>query len=71
MRSWTGRGTLGEVRHGSGDPRGGLGRVGGLSRKSRACGGKLGAVRDVSRTIPVVLDASGDTWGGPACVVVP
>ena len=62
----TDRGTLGEVRDGLRDPRGGpalwsgdplrgLGRVGGLSARSGTGRGTLGEVRD----------GLGDPWGGP------
>ena len=55
MRFGTGWGTAGEVRDGSGDPRGGPGRVEGPS-------GRSGTGR---RTHGEVLHGSGDYRGGP------
>ena len=49
---------LGEVRDGSWDDRGGLGRVGGPSRKSGTGWGTIGVVRD----------GSGETPRGPGLV---
>ena len=48
---WDGRGNYGEVRDGSGYPPGGLGRVGGPSRRSGTGRGTLGDVRDGRGTI--------------------
>ena len=42
-----GRGTFGEVRNGSLDPRGSQGRIGGTSRRSWTGRGTLGEVQDV------------------------
>ena len=43
-----GRGTLGEVRDGARDPRGGAGRVGGHTERSGTGRGTLGEVLDGS-----------------------
>ena len=59
MRSGTGWGTLGEVRDGEGDPRGGPRRVGGPS-------GRYGMARE---TLGKVRDGSEDPWGGLGQVV--
>ena len=48
VRSETGRGTLGEVRDGLGDPRGGPGRVRGPSERFGTVRGTLVEVQDVS-----------------------
>ena len=56
-RSRTGWGTLGEVRDGSEDPRGGPGRVGGPLERSGMGRGTLGKVR---RTLREVRDRSED-----------
>ena len=53
-----GRGTFGEIRDGSGDPRGGPVRVGGPSRRSGSDWGTRWEVRD----------GSGDPRGGPGRV---
>ena len=55
-------GTLREVRDGSGDARGGTGRVGGLSEKSGTGCGTLG---EDWETLREVRDGSGDPRGGP------
>ena len=54
-RSGTGRGTLGEVRDGSGVTREGLGRVLGPSVRSETGRATIGKVRD----------GPGEPWGGP------
>ena len=64
--SGTCRGTLREVQDGSGDPRGGLGRVWGPSGKSRTCRETLGVVRNGSETSGTDRGTHGefrDGWG--------
>ena len=58
MRSGTSRGNFLEVRDGSGEPRGGPGRVEGLSGRSGTGRVNLEEVRDGSE----------DYWGGPGLV---
>ena len=57
-------GTLGEVRDGSGDPRGGPGQIVGPSGRSRTGQRTLKEVRDGSGTLAEVLDGSRDPRGG-------
>ena len=75
MRSGTGWGTLGKIRDGSvslkevldgsGDPRGGLGRVGGHSWRSGICRGTIGVSGTGCGTLKDFQDGSEDPWGGP------
>ena len=59
------RGTLSKFRDRSGDTRGGLGRVGGPSRRSGTGRRNLEEVRDGLGELPKVLDGSGDPPEGP------
>ena len=63
-----GRGTLGEVRDGARDPRGGLGRVRVPSGRSGALWGILGEVRKGWWTLEEVGDGPGDPQGGSGLV---
>ena len=60
----TGRGTIGEVWDGSGDPQGGPGRVEGPSGRFGTGWGTLEEVRTGRGTLEVVRDGLGDRWRG-------
>ena len=62
MWSGTGRGTLGEVRDGSGDPLGGQRRVGDPWGGLKRVGGHLGIVGTGRGTLGEVRDGSGELW---------
>ena len=65
MGSGTGRGTLGEVWDGSGDPLGGLGRVGGPLERSETGRGTHPEVRDGLGDPRSGARRSEDTQAGP------
>ena len=67
-RSGTCWGNTGEVRDGSGDHRGGLGRVAGPSERSGQVGGPSERSGMGRGTIGEVRDGSEDFWGGPEWV---
>ena len=55
---------LGKILHGSGEPQGGPGWVGGPSGRLRKCQWTREEVRDGSGTVGVVQDSLGDPRGG-------
>ena len=65
MRSRTGRGTLVEIRDGSGEPQGDPEWAGGLLGYSGTGRGTLGEVQDGSGTSGEDWDGSVDSRGGP------
>ena len=63
-RFGTGRVTLGEVRDGSGDPRGGLGRFWSTLGRFGTGRGTLGVIQDGSLDSQIFPNMSGDPRGG-------